>query len=571
MDLRSILAFLRRGAPYLLVGIVVGSIAAFVVNGFLPRVYQGSATLLIGQQLTSINPDYSEVLASQQLSRAYAGLAETRPVHVAVIEELGLDMEPEDLSGKVRTVQSGDGTLVDIIAEDTSPETAAAIANAVADQIVSLSPSLRGENGEIVSFVRTALEDIQAEIETAQAELEQLVALPEPTAAQTARINSLDDRITSLRATYASLLGYATSATANLVTVFDRATVPSGPVSPRLPISLVIGATVGFLFALLVVGLRDYFDDSVKTPEDVEALIDLPTLGRVETFPRSDRSQPWYSLVTILHPRSPSAEAFRTLRTNLDFAAVDHPLRTILVTGSLPLEGKTTVAANLAVAFAQSGRSTILVDSDLRRPDIHAFFRLSNATGLTRALASRAQSIAPFLQDTEVANLRVLTAGPPPPNPAELIASQRAQLILEQLAEMADVVVLDSPPLSLVTDGALLASLVDGSLLVVRARQSRRAALRTATETLQRAGARILGVALNGIPKAEADAFGYHGYYDRNPAPQASTIAAVRVTPSVDVDRAPADSKGKRPNGATPPRTARTSERRTTGAQESKP
>ena len=149
-----------------------------MVNGLLPRVYQGNATLLIGQQLTSINPDYNELLASQQLSRAYAGLAETRPVRVAVIDKLGLDYDPDELAGEIRTAQSGDGTLVDIIAEDRSPQTAAAIANAVADEIVSLSPTLRGQNAEIVGFVRDALEDTQAEIETTQTELEGLLAVP---------------------------------------------------------------------------------------------------------------------------------------------------------------------------------------------------------------------------------------------------------------------------------------------------------------------------------------------------------------------------------------------------------
>ena len=553
----------------MVVGLIVGSVAAYVVSGMLPRVYRASATVLIGQQLTAINPAFSELQVSQQLSRSYAELAQTRPVYAAVVAKLGLDIDPDELGPKIRTAQPGQGTLVDIIAEDQSPQTAAAIANAVADEIVRLSPTLRGENAEITAFVRDALESTQAQIETGQAELDELLAVPEPDDAQVARISALQDRLTSLRSTYASLLTSSTSAGANLVTVFDRATVPDGPVNPGLVASLAPGALVGLLLAMLVVGVRDSLDDSVKTSDEVEELLSLPTLGRIETFPGGHRTEPLYSLVTILHPRSPSAEAFRTLRTNLDFAGVDQQVATILVTGALPREGKTTVAANLAVAYAQSGRSTILVDSDLRRPDIHTFFRLSNATGLTRALASRASTIAPFLQETEVTNLRVLTAGPPPPNPAELIGSQRMKLLLDQLTEMADVVVLDSPPLSLVTDGALLAALADGAVLVVRAGQSRRAPLRAAAQALTRSGARILGVALNGVPKAAADAFGYHSYYnDRAPTSAAGSVPPLqRPARPVEVRQIDGTTPEGPRNPASPPRKARTSGTPASGAR----
>ncbi len=518
MDLRSVLAFVRRSALYLVVGLLVGTVAAFVANGSLPRVYQANSTLLVGQQLTSINPDYSELLASQQLSRAYAVLAETRPVRAAVVESLGLDMDPDDLIGAIRTSQSGDGTLVDITVQSDSPADAAAIANSIADEIVRISPTLRGENADIVRFVQQALADTQGQLESAQAELTELSATPELTAAQVRRVDVLEDRITSLRSSYAAMLAYSTSATANLVTVFDRATVPVAAVWPRLPISLAIGAIVGLLLALLVFGVRDYLDDSVKSAEDVDSLTELPTLGSIQTFDGGERKDRLYSLVTLLHPRSASAEAFRTLRTNLDFASVDAALRTVAVTSGLPGEGKTTVAANLAVAFAQSGRSTILVDSDLRRPDIHTFFRLRNEIGLTTAFQTRAESIEPFLQDTEVSNLRVLTAGPPPPNPAELLASQRAGAVLEQLKALADVVVLDSPPLALVTDGALIAAAADGTVLVVRVGRSSRAHLRSSWDALDRAGARILGVALNGLPKSRDSAMNY--YYD---APSAAS------------------------------------------------
>ena len=154
-----------------------------------------------------------------------------------------------------------------------------------------------------------------------------------------------------------------------------------------------------------------------------------------------------YRLATILYPRSHAAEAYRTLRTNVEFAAVDKPVRTLLVTSSIPGEGKTTTAANLAVVFAQDGRRTILLDADFRKPGVHRIFGLPNAHGLSSLMRSDETSIDHVAQGTEQENLRVITTGPLPPNPSELLGSDRMRLILDRLVDAADLVVIDSPPL----------------------------------------------------------------------------------------------------------------------------
>jgi non-specific protein-tyrosine kinase len=218
-----------------------------------------------------------------------------------------------------------------------------------------------------------------------------------------------------------------------------------------------------------------------------------------------------YQLAAILYPRSGATESYRTLRTNVEFASVDAPIRTLLVTSALPGEGKTVTASNLAVVFAQAGRRVILVDADLRQPGVDRLFNLTNERGLTTLLRADETSIEAVLQGTEQAPLRLLTTGPLPPNPAELLGSQRMRTIVERLVATGDLVIFDTPPLQAVTDAAILSSFVDGTLFVIDASRSHRRAVRMAREALERAGANVLGVVLNRV--AAEDKAAYGGYY----------------------------------------------------------
>ncbi|MGH2538567.1 MAG: CpsD/CapB family tyrosine-protein kinase [Candidatus Promineifilaceae bacterium] len=203
-------------------------------------------------------------------------------------------------------------------------------------------------------------------------------------------------------------------------------------------------------------------------------------------------------LITISDPRSPVSEAYRTLRTNLSFSSLDRPLSTLLVTSPAPDEGKSTIIANLAVTMAQGGRDTILVDCDLRRPSLHELFGLAAEPGLTNlALEEDSQ---PFLQATGVERLRLLAAGPKPPNPADLLGSKRIDQVIASLAESADIVLFDAPPAIAVTDAAVLGAKLDGVLLVIRAGRTRREHAERAKEVLERAKVRVLGAALTNAP-----------------------------------------------------------------------
>jgi capsular exopolysaccharide synthesis family protein len=214
-------------------------------------------------------------------------------------------------------------------------------------------------------------------------------------------------------------------------------------------------------------------------------------------------------LITVSEPRSPISEAYRTLRTNLDFVSLDQALKTLVVTSARVGEGKSSTLANLAVVSAQAGRKVILVDADLRRPTLHQVFGLDNETGLTTAIMDDAALASPPLQTTGVEGLSVLTSGPLPPNPAELMGSRRMEEVIAALAEQADQVFFDTPPVVAVTDAAVLATKVDGVLLVISAGKTRREYARTAVRRLEQINARLVGTVLTNV-QIGAD---FQGYY----------------------------------------------------------
>ena len=214
-------------------------------------------------------------------------------------------------------------------------------------------------------------------------------------------------------------------------------------------------------------------------------------------------------LVTLSDPRSPVSEAYRTLRTNLDFAGLDQRLKTLVITSAGVGEGKSTTLANLAVVSAQAGRRVVLVDADLRRPTLHDLFGLDNERGLTTAMMDEAALAALPLKTTAVEGLEVLTSGPLPPNPAEVMGSRRMAEVIAALAEQADQVFFDTPPVVAVTDAAVLATKVDGVLLVIGAGKTRRDVARTAVQRLQQINARLVGTVLTNAQMGS----GFTDYY----------------------------------------------------------
>lgn len=215
-------------------------------------------------------------------------------------------------------------------------------------------------------------------------------------------------------------------------------------------------------------------------------------------------------LVAKLNPRSPISEQYRTVRTNLHFASVDEELRSLLVTSSGPTEGKSMTAANLAIVYAQQGKKVLLIDADLRKPTVHYTFRVDNISGLSNVLVGEG-TLERVTVASDVDNLDIMSSGPIPPNPSELLASKKMQKLLEDTKSAYDIVIFDTPPVLAVTDAQVLADIVDGSLLVVRSDQTEIEAATKAKEALKPAKAKLLGAVLNDHQKEKSNYYYYYG------------------------------------------------------------
>lgn len=301
------------------------------------------------------------------------------------------------------------------------------------------------------------------------------------------------------------------------VSVVRQAELPEAPVSPRKKLNLALGLLVGLAVGVGAAVLRETLDTSVKGPEEVQDQLGLPTLGLIGY----DNDAVKRPLIVHADPHSTRAEAFRQLRTNLQFVDIDHPPRSIVITSSLPQEGKSTTACNLAIALDQAGLRVVLVEADLRRPRLATYLGVEGAVGLTDVLVGRAP-LDDVLQPWGANRLRVLPSGPTPPNPSELLGSQQMRELLRRLEDQADLVILDAPPLLPVTDGAVLAAAASGCVVVLRAGHTTREQSTRAVEILRAVDAHIYGAVLNMVPTKGPGAYkyGYYGYGYAGRTPQ---------------------------------------------------
>jgi capsular exopolysaccharide synthesis family protein len=291
-------------------------------------------------------------------------------------------------------------------------------------------------------------------------------------------------------------------------TIVDAATEPGAPVSPQPTRNLALGLILGALVGAGLAVLRETLDTSVKSIEDFAQFTDAPLLGSI-TFDSEAIDDP---LISSLGSYAPRVEAFRILRTNLQFIDPDHRHKVFTVTSSLPGEGKSTTATNLAIALAESGERVVLVEGDMRRPRVSDYMNLEPEVGLTTVLVGRIK-LDDAIQETATAGLHVLTSGQVPPNPAELIKSNAMAAVLAELRERYDVVLIDATPLLPVTDAALIASQSDGAIVVVRHGSTTVDQVRGALERLESVGSKPLGIVMNRTPRPTKRERGYgYGY-----------------------------------------------------------
>ncbi|WP_158550870.1 polysaccharide biosynthesis tyrosine autokinase [Geodermatophilus sp. TF02-6] len=444
MDIRDYARAVRASGVLLVLGLLLGGCVAGVVSALLPEQYTANSQLLVSSRVTGDPATAAQAgqFAAQRIA-SYEAVLTSRDLASAVIRDLSLDEEPEDLLARIDVSLQPETTVLDVSVTAPSAQRALAEVQSVDQNFQSFVQSLETPPGTNVSPVR--------------------------------------------------------------VDVIGAPVLPDAPSSPRLAVNTAVGAAVGLLLAAVVAVLRYRLDTTVKDDATASSAAGgAPVVGHVPKDDGLARRQ-------LLPPRSTTltAEAFRHLRTNLNFLDVDDPPRSILVTSSVPGEGKTTVTVNLATVLAESGNAVTVVDGDLRRPRLDDHLGLPGGTGLTTVLIGAAP-LPQVLQSLDGGAVQVLTGGPIPPNPSELLSSVAMAEVLRQLAADRDVVLIDAPPLLPVTDAAALAGLVDGVLLCARWGEVTGEQLRRSATTIERVGGRLMGVILTVIPgRPETASYGY--------------------------------------------------------------
>ncbi|GAP57204.1 tyrosine-protein kinase YwqD [Arthrobacter sp. Hiyo1] len=301
------------------------------------------------------------------------------------------------------------------------------------------------------------------------------------------------------------------------LSIIKPAAAPTAPSAPNSRLSLLLGLVIGLALGVSGAVLRTRLDSRIRGEADLRLVTSHPLLGGI-TFDQDASKNP---LLTQVAPQSPRAESFRQLRTNLQFANVSGKAKSVLVTSSLPGEGKSTTATNLAMALAQAGQTVCLVDADLRRPMVDDYLGLDRNAGLTTALIGSAD-INDLLQPWGEDPFYVLTSGQIPPNPSELLGSQEMKNLIERLEQAFDTVVIDAPPLLPVTDAAVLSQHVGGVVVVVGTQKLKRQDLEKALKALELVESKVLGVVLNRLPSKGPDAYSY-SYYGKEDLPKAAS------------------------------------------------
>lgn len=518
IELRDYLDIGRRWVWLFLLATAVAAVGAWVGTRFMARTYMSTSTIMVGRPFDNPDVTAESMYLSNQLATTYAGMTTREPVLNGVVAALGLKADWRQIAGMIKAAPQPGTPLFEISVVATDPELAQAIADATAEQLIVQSPTERQRQlMQDDAFIMQQSDQLRGNLDTVDAEITELQSqidletsargiseLESRLSAKMAQRDRWQERYVELRT---SLDGGAT----NALSVIEPAT-PGAQVGPNVRMNVLLAALIGFGLALGAVLLIEYLDDTVKTTEEVERRLGLAGLGSVDRFEgvehRSD------TLITLKHPRSPIAESYRTLRTNLQFALLQRQGGALVVTSANPGEGKSTTATNLAIVVAQSGKRVVLVDGDLRKPSLHRFFGLTNNLGMTSLLLDPKLTPRDGLREIpEVPGLRVLTSGPLPPNPAEVLGSERMKQLLTLLEADADLVIVDSPPILLVTDAAILGAEATGTLLVLDSGSTRTDGARKAIETLKKAGITPLGAIINKLDRTRASGYYRYSYY----------------------------------------------------------
>lgn len=526
MELKQYIAPLLKWWWLIAVATIVAGGASYYAVSQQPLTYEARAKLLIGRFLDDPNPSNIEFSVSQQLAASYTDIANTRPVREQTMSALGMTSLPPYVVRPLATTQ-----LIEIVVTDTSPDRAQAVANELANQLILQSPTAPlPEEQERQAFIAEQLANLQTnihetedEIAAKREELQELVSALDINEAQN-QINALQNKLNTLQSNYAALLDNTEAGATNTVRVVEPASVPGVPVGPNIEVTVLTAAAFGFVLASAAGYFLEYLDDTIKTSDQAERITKLPTLASIGRIKRRENK---IKPISLDKPHSPISEAFRVLRLSIQYTQVDKQNRIFLVISPNPGDGKSVVAANLAVVLAKAGHNVLLIDGDLRRPTLHKTFGLKNNYGFTSLLlqidSTQTQDqqnnealVEEMVQVTAEPGLSVLTSGLVPPYPSELLSSLKMKVILNTFRKKYEYIIFDSSPALAVTDPLILSTLADSVLLIINAKKTRQNELKQVVKRLHEVDANLLGVVMNRLPQSKKVYFQYYNHQQLN-------------------------------------------------------
>jgi capsular exopolysaccharide synthesis family protein len=545
----------RHKLLILALGVLAGA-AALALDTRRTKVFEAKAQVLLtptlSQAVSATNGGNSAALSATDVA------TDAKVISSPANQQAAAALLKVPSVPKASVTQVGTTNVVNVGVQSPDPAFAIKVANAYAQAYIA------GQQRQAVSSLEAAAKQLSSKIATLQGQISsiqnQIGALSAPTsttvsgsastvppssnpaiAALQSQQNSLVEQQTTLRE-QATQLSYTAQLAGGGGQIIGLATPPAALVSPHRVRDTALAGGIGLVLGLGVAFLWEFLDDRIRGEEDLDSATgSVPALGFIPTVPewtsrrRSGSGAP-HVITDSASSTSPAAEAYRSLRTSIQFIRLDKDVRSIVVTSPYSNEGKTTTVANLAASMAQVGNRVVVLSCDLRKPELHAAFGLSNEVGFTSVILGEATPMKALQQVGGYDNLWVMPAGPIPPNPSELLASRRSERLLQLLTDQFDMVLIDTPPVLPVTDAAVLAAYADGTLMVIAAGTTTKKQARRAVEILERVDAAPLGVIVNRIPHRGGNFYYGYGYgyrYGRNTREGPGTPA---TTPGVSPD-----------------------------------
>lgn len=500
MTLRDYWRVIIRRSWIVIAAIIATAAPAVALSLQQDPIYEADADMLIrplpgesvfGSDQQSVNPDR---LVQNEIS-----VLEGDVVYDRLIENLGLEIDPPGVTGSGFT----DADVITVSVQSGDPRTAATLADAYVDAYIDVKRE-QAVNGMAAASaeLQTKITEIQGKIDTLDAQIS-ASSTDEDAPAEADRLGLVAQQ--ALFRQHIDQLQVDAALSAGSAELVRPASAPIKPIEPTPVRTAMLASVVGLLLGLGAAFLIDHLDDSVRNADDLARLgTDVPVLATIPNVSARDNRP-----VAISAPESPAVESYRNLRTNVQFLGIERKVRLIQITSTRPGEGKTTTAANLAIVLSQAGSNVVLVDADLRKPDLHRMFAIDGSNGLTNNLAGDPMELTIQRINDQ---LWVIVGGPVPPNPSELLSGRRMEAFADELARRFDYVIIDSAPLLAVSDAAALSRHVDGVLLVTQSKRVTLPQLRESLATLDRVGAPLLGIVLTRA-KVDSEVSGEYEYF----------------------------------------------------------